>query len=226
MRPHRTAWQRVGAAIAGGLVVLGAMFGVRAASSAFVTATAAARPPASAPSPHKPHPAAAASADAGGTPSGQASDARVSLGRTLFFDPRLSVPEGTSCASCHDPKRAFAGNHGSTNGVALGSRPNHFAKRNTPSALYLRFVRKFHLHWEEDAPLVGAYAGFFWDGRVDSLVDLVKQPLLNPDEMNGGDAGASPRPSRARMPPDFRREFGSVLDDPDPNAVSKLSATR
>ncbi len=221
MRPHRTAWQRVGAAIAGGLVVLGAMFGVRAASSAFVTATAAARPPASAPSPHKPHPAAAASADAGGTPSGQASDARVSLGRTLFFDPRLSVPEGTSCASCHDPKRAFAGNHGSTNGVALGSRPNHFAKRNTPSALYLRFVRKFHLHWEEDAPLVGAYAGFFWDGRVDSLVDLVKQPLLNPDEMNGGDAGRIAATIAGPYAADFRREFGSVLDDPDPNAVLK-----
>jgi cytochrome c peroxidase len=224
MKTHRTALLRVGAAIAGGLVVLGAMFGFRAASSAFVAAAPAAQPRAPAPAVGhpKPSPAAAVSAVAERTHSAQASDALVSLGRTVFFDPRLSVPEGTSCASCHDPNRAFAGNHGSALGVALGSRPNHFAKRNTPSVLYLRFVRKFHLHWEEDAPLVGAYAGFFWDGRVDSIVDLVKQPLLNPDEMNAGDAGRIAATIAAGpYAADFRREFGSALDDPDPNAALK-----
>jgi cytochrome c peroxidase len=224
MKTPKTALLRVGAAIAGGLVVLGAIWGVRAASSAFVTKSPAVQPPAPAPAPsnHKLSPAPSASASAAGTDSAQASDARVSLGRTIFFDPRLSVPQGTSCASCHDPRRAFAGNHGSTNGVALGSRPNHFAKRNTPSVLYLRFIPKFHLHWEEDAPLVGAYAGFFWDGRVDSIVDLVKQPLLNPDEMNAGDAGRIATTIAAGpYATDFRREFGSALDDPNPNAALK-----
>jgi cytochrome c peroxidase len=223
MWTHKTAWLRVGAAIAGGLAVLGAILGVRAALSLFARPLAA-QPfaPAQAASNRKVHGAPSTSASAARTDSPQASDARVSLGRTIFFDPRLSVPEGTSCASCHDPKRAFAGNHGSTNGVALGSRPKHFAKRNTPSVLYLRFIPKFHLHWEEDAPLVGAYAGFFWDGRVDSIVDLVKQPLLNPDEMNAGDAGRIAATIGAGpYATDFRREFGSALDGQAPDAALK-----
>ncbi|MGD0676101.1 MAG: cytochrome c peroxidase [Polyangiaceae bacterium] len=216
MATHKTALRRVSAAIAGGFVVLCAIFGVRAASSALATPAAQRHVPAAAASNHKFDPEAVTSDSAAGTHAPQTSDVRVSLGRTIFFDTRLSVPEGTSCASCHDPKRAFAGNHGSTNGVALGSRPNHYAKRNTPSVLYLRFVRKFHLHWEEDAPLVGAYAGFFWDGRVDSLVDLVKQPLLNPNEMNAGDAGRiAATIASAPYAADFRREFGSALDDPN-----------
>jgi cytochrome c peroxidase len=141
----------------------------------------------------------------------------VSLGRALFADTSLSVPPGTSCASCHEPARAFAGNHGSSNGVALGSRPGHFAKRNTPSVLYLRFVRAFHLHWEEDAPLVDAYGGFFWDGRSDSLVELVRQPLFNPDEMNAGSPSTLAHAIGAGThADDFRAVFGATaLDDPD-----------
>src|SRR5215471_8224857 len=53
--------------------------------------------------------------------------ALVDVGRSVFFDATLSEPRGTSCASCHDPGRAFAGNHGSTLGVPRGSRPGHFA---------------------------------------------------------------------------------------------------
>jgi cytochrome c peroxidase len=142
--------------------------------------------------------------------------ARASLGRSIFFDPNLSEPRGTSCASCHDPAQGFAGNHGSHLGVALGSRPDHFAKRNTPPVLYLRFVHKFHLHWEEDAPLVSAYGGFFWDGRSDSIVDLVKQPLLNPNEMNNTSARQiAATVAASAYAADFRKEFGSALSDPD-----------
>jgi cytochrome c peroxidase len=35
------------------------------------------------------------------------SEAKVALGRRLFFEPRLSVTGRYSCASCHDPTRAF-----------------------------------------------------------------------------------------------------------------------
>jgi cytochrome c peroxidase len=35
------------------------------------------------------------------------SDAKVALGERLFFDPRLSVTGRHSCASCHEPARAF-----------------------------------------------------------------------------------------------------------------------
>ena len=36
------------------------------------------------------------------------SDAKVALGERLFFDPHLSVTGRYSCASCHDPARAFS----------------------------------------------------------------------------------------------------------------------
>jgi cytochrome c peroxidase len=36
------------------------------------------------------------------------SDAKVALGERLFFDPQLSVTGRYSCASCHDPRRAFS----------------------------------------------------------------------------------------------------------------------
>src|SRR5580704_2982478 len=101
--------------------------------------------------------------------------ARVALGRQMFFDQTLSDPPGTSCASCHDPAHAFAGNNGSLNGVARGSRPGHFARRNTPSVLYLKYVPRFHFHWEEDVDVPDGVGGFFWDGRVDSIASLVRQ---------------------------------------------------
>ena len=106
-----------------------------------------------------PQPSAAALSPA--TPRALADDHEqlYALGRKIFFDEQLSEPAGTSCASCHDPAQGYAGNHGSKLGVALGSRPGHFARRNTPSLLYLKFVRKFHFHWEEDAPIPDAVGG-------------------------------------------------------------------
>jgi cytochrome c peroxidase len=143
--------------------------------------------------------------------------ARVELGRRIFSDRGLSEPPGTSCASCHDADRAFAGNNGSTFGVPRGSRPGHFARRSTPSLLYLRYVRRFHYHWEEDAPLPDAFGGFFWDGRSDSLAALVEQPLTNPDEMNLRDrAELSRRLQASAYAGDLRGEFGdAALATPD-----------
>jgi cytochrome c peroxidase len=116
---------------------------------------------------------------------------RSALGRALFFDENLSEPAGTSCASCHDPARGFASGRRSRTGTAHGSRPLHVARRNTPSLLYLKFVPKFHFRWEEDAALPDAVGGYFWDGRSDSLAELVRQPLLDADEMNDGDAATA-----------------------------------
>jgi cytochrome c peroxidase len=112
--------------------------------------------------------------------------ALVALGRKIFFDGRLSEPAGTSCASCHDPAHAFSGGHGSRIGVPLGSRPRHYARRSTPSALYLRYVPAFYYFEDDEAPAPEPRGGLFWDGRVDTLAELVRQPLFNPDEMNAG----------------------------------------
>jgi cytochrome c peroxidase len=140
----------------------------------------------------------------------------VALGRRLFFDRSLSEPAGTSCASCHDPARAFAGGNQAAIGVARGSRPGHFARRNTPSVLYLKYVPRFHYYQEEDAPLPSAFGGFFWDGRADSIAALVRQPLTNPDEMNNRDARQIAGKLRAGgYAADFQRALGASLDDPE-----------
>jgi cytochrome c peroxidase len=110
----------------------------------------------------------------------------VALGKKIFFDERLSEPAGTSCASCHDPARAFSGRHGSRLGVPLGSRPGHYARRTAPSVLYMRYVPKFHYFEDDEAPAPEPRGGFFWDGRADSVAELVRQPLFNPEEMNAG----------------------------------------
>src|SRR5664279_4964423 len=38
------------------------------------------------------------------------SQARWELGRDLYFDPRLSADATVSCATCHDPAKAFTDN--------------------------------------------------------------------------------------------------------------------
>jgi cytochrome c peroxidase len=132
----------------------------------------------------------------------------VALGKKIFFDQRLSEPPGTSCASCHDPAHAYSGTHGSHIGVPLGSRPGHYARRSTPSVLYMRYVSKFHYFEDDEAPAPEPRGGYFWDGRADSLAELVRQPLFNPDEMNAG----SPRllASKIASGP-YAKEFGLAL---------------
>jgi cytochrome c peroxidase len=139
--------------------------------------------------------------------------ALVSLGRAIFSDDRLSEPPGTSCASCHDPARAFAGTHGSDIGVPQGSRPGHFARRATPSVLYMRYVPAFHYFEDDEAPAPSPYGGFFWDGRSDAIARLVEQPILNPDEMNAGDPQrVAAKIAGAPYVEPFRARFGALTD--------------
>ena len=64
---------------------------------------------------------------------------------SVFHDTSLSEPQGVSCASCHDPKRAFVGNNDSPDpAVAQGSRLPAGA-RNTPTLTYLSLARRFIL---------------------------------------------------------------------------------
>jgi cytochrome c peroxidase len=142
--------------------------------------------------------------------------ALIALGRRIFFDDALSEPAGTSCASCHDPKLAFSGSHGSTLGVPRGSRANHFARRSTPSVLYLRYVPKFHYFEDDEAPFPSPFGGFFWDGRADTIAELVRQPLLNPDEMNAG----TPRHVAAKLASaPYAKELRAVARGGDPEAL-------
>jgi cytochrome c peroxidase len=88
--------------------------------------------------------------------------AKVSLGKKLFFDTRLSQTEKISCSSCHDPAKAW------TDGrqFAIGVH-GRVGKRNTPSL--------FNVAYNEHQ---------FWNGRVLTLEKQALEPIKHPSEMN------------------------------------------
>ena len=83
---------------------------------------------------------------------------KVSLGRRLFFDRRLSRYESLACAGCHDPAKAFT--DGKAVSVGVFSRRG---ARNVP-ALINR----------------GYGAAFFWDGRVPPWRSRSSNPSKTP----------------------------------------------
>lgn len=88
--------------------------------------------------------------------------ARVELGRTLFFDPRLSGNDAVSCASCHNPALGWEDGRARGSGVPGTPLPRH-----TPTLL--------NLAWEET---------FFWDGRAASLEEQARGPIEAAAEMS------------------------------------------
>ncbi len=149
---------------------------------------------------------------------------KESLGMNIFFDARLSEPAGQSCASCHDPARAFTGNNKTTIGVALGSRPGMFGFRDTPTAMYLATVPKFG-SIDKDGKRVPA-GGVFWDGRADTLEDQAKGPFFNPLEMNNPDpqsliAKIASGPYAA----EFRKAWGERIFDTAETALDAVAAS-
>ncbi len=95
----------------------------------------------------------------------------VQLGRTLFFDKRLSRDGSISCATCHDPKLAFT----DSRKVAVGV-DGRTGDRRVP-----RIVNR-------------AYGKtFFWDGRAATLEEQVVLPIVNPKEMDLGLSEAAAR---------------------------------
>ena len=120
---------------------------------------------------------------------------KARLGQFLFEDTNLSEPVGVSCASCHDPKRAFVGHNDSPDpAVAQGSRSGQLGFRNTPTLTYLSFSPSFYFEKEQEAGADGTMeisyvptGGFFWDGRAQTLEEQAKSPFLTAHEMNNRD---------------------------------------
>ncbi len=140
---------------------------------------------------------------------------RVALGQMIFNDPNLSEPRGTACVACHQPNMGFAGNHGSTTGVALGSLPGAFGLRNAMTNSYGGFVPAFA--FQTSAGETEAVGGHFWDGRADTLAQQALAPFLNPLEMNNSSRRAVvEKVAASGYAALFRQEFGStVFADPD-----------
>lgn len=128
----------------------------------------------------------------------QANDAKykylIELGKTLFFDPRLSGSSQISCSSCHDPDMHW------TDGKIRAIGHNHRSgNRNSPSVAFA-WANKF----------------YFWDGRAMSLEEQTKGSLANPKEMNA-DLVALPAKlhSIAAYQPFFKDAFGTVKPNLD-----------
>ena len=87
--------------------------------------------------------------------------AKYELGKMLFFEKRLSLDNTVSCASCHNPKYGFSNNR--QYGIGIEGK---LGKRNVPTIIN------------------AAYNDFqFWDGRVKSLEEQAKSPILKKSEM-------------------------------------------
>ena len=106
---------------------------------------------------------------------------REALGDLIFNDPNLSQPTGTSCASCHNPQRAWTGNNGGTFGVPLGSL-GVAGLRNTPTVMYANSTPVFAVRTVNGRPR--AQGGFFHDGRADTAATQAVMPFLATAEMN------------------------------------------
>jgi cytochrome c peroxidase len=135
---------------------------------------------------------------------------RVALGQLIFNDANLSEPRGTPCVACHQATQGFAGNHGSTIGVALGSTPGALGLRNAMTNSYMGTIPAFS--FVTTGAETEAIGGHFWDGRADTLALQALGPLLNPLEMNNPSRQAVvDKIAASSYAALFRQEFGATI---------------
>lgn len=151
------------------------------------------------------------------------------LGKHLFEDKNLSEPAGVACASCHEAGKAFQGNNGSRiAAVALGSRPEHFGLRNTPTIMYAALSPAFHVAEEkndkgeiEHLPT----GGQFHDGRAADLAAQAEGPLRDINEMNNASLQVIvDKVKSASYAPLMKRLYGDAVFDNTTEAFAKISA--
>jgi cytochrome c peroxidase len=117
------------------------------------------------------------------SPANPLTEAKMDLGRTLFYDTRLSRDQDLSCNSCHDLK-------------AYGVDRRQFS------------VGTKHQLGGRNAPTVynaAAHVAQFWDGRAPTVEEQAKGPVLNPVEMAMPNSRAVI--ARLRAVPAYREAF-------------------
>src|SRR5262245_31958376 len=128
-----------------------------------------------------------------------ATKARVELGKSLFFDNRLSSTGTMSCATCHKPELGFGDGLRYSKGVSGQPLPRH-----TPHL--------FNLAWQKT---------FFWDGRATSLEEQAQGPLANPNELNMPIEQLVPRLAAV---PEYRQAFEQAYPGSGLNAKNVTNA--
>lgn len=89
---------------------------------------------------------------------------KAALGKVLFYDAVLSGNGKRSCATCHNPAKAFT--DGLPKSIAVDGKS--VVRRNTPTLLY-----------------AGLQPALFFDNRVTYLEDQATAVITNKDEMHG-----------------------------------------
>lgn len=92
----------------------------------------------------------------------QLTPARVELGKSLFFDPRLSGSNWISCATCHNPTLGWSDGLPKGIGNGMATLP-----RATPTIINTAYQRHQ-----------------MWDGRARTLEEQAHGPMANSAEMN------------------------------------------
>jgi cytochrome c peroxidase len=129
-------------------------------------------------------------------------DAKVALGKTLFFDKRLSRDATISCASCHNPDKGWTDGAPVSTGIK-GQK----GTRSAPTVLNAAFMESQ-----------------FWDGRAKSLEDQAKGPIENPIEMGFTHQEAVQRFSEIQgYKPLFKAAYGD--DSVSIDRIAKAIAT-
>ncbi len=117
-------------------------------------------------------------------------NSRIALGRVLFYDVALSRNNAVSCGSCHKQQFAFADNVTKSKGFQ-----DFVAKRNSPPIQNINQVHRL-----------------FWDGRADSVRQLVFMPIQDHIEMGFEQINLLPAKlaSIEYYPALFQAAFGST----------------
>ena len=127
-------------------------------------------------------------------------EAKITLGRTLYFDPRLSASNTISCNSCHQLDR-FGVDGEPTSPGHKGER----GERNSPTVYNAAF------HFVQ-----------FWDGRAATIEEQAKGPILNPVEMGmSGDVAVI---DKLRAIPGYQPLFAAAFpNQPQPITYDNIA---
>lgn len=121
-------------------------------------------------------------------PDNPQTQAKIDLGGMLFFDKNLSGDHSTSCATCHDPAKAFSDD----SPTAVGIHGSALARR-APSLLNSAYN-----------------TAQFWDGRSRTLEQQALVPVLGKNEM-GMPTTASLVAILSKVP-EYRRRFREAFN--------------
>lgn len=127
------------------------------------------------------------------------SEAKVKLGKQLFFDPRLSIDGTVSCNSCHNVMSNGTDNRAVSIGVDAQK-----GGRSAPTVWNAAYL-----------------TAQFWDGRAATLEDQAKGPILNPIEMGMPDEASVVK--RIKSIPGYARQFKEVFSGKNPVTYDNIA---